>query len=249
MAKLDGILKIQGTLENLTFYKSADGYKVRTRGGVSKQRIMNDPAFVRTRENGSEFGHSASAGKMLRTAVGTMAFKAKDAKVTSRLLKVMSGIKNEDLTSNRGSRSVAKGIVTGNGKLLLKGFDFNNHALMRSVLFAPLTIDTLTGKVVISNLNPSELLRFPEGATHFSLQSAFVNLDFTTGISAVNYSPIIDLPINSTDATQTLTPSGVPAGSGSKIYLLMIAFYQAVNGVQYPLKNGSYNVLNVLEVA
>lgn len=40
MAKLNGILKIEGKLENLTFYKSADGHMVRTKGGVSKNRIL-----------------------------------------------------------------------------------------------------------------------------------------------------------------------------------------------------------------
>ena len=61
MGKLDGIIKIQGTLDNLTFYKSADGHFVRTKGGVSKNRIKNDPAFKRTRENGTEFGHCANS--------------------------------------------------------------------------------------------------------------------------------------------------------------------------------------------
>jgi len=69
MAKLKGILKIQGTLDDLTFYKSGKDHLVRTKGGVDKARIANDPAFQRTRENGSEFGMAAKAGKMLRTAV------------------------------------------------------------------------------------------------------------------------------------------------------------------------------------
>ena len=52
MAKLSGILKIEGTLENLTFYKTQDGHLVKTKGGVSADRIANDPTFQRTRENG-----------------------------------------------------------------------------------------------------------------------------------------------------------------------------------------------------
>ena len=59
MAKLKGIIKLEGTLDNLTFYKAKEGYLVKTKGGVSKERIQNDPAFERTRENGSEFGSSA----------------------------------------------------------------------------------------------------------------------------------------------------------------------------------------------
>ena len=121
MGKLNGIIKIQGTLENLTFYKSADGHLVRTKGGVSKNRIMHDPAFQRTRENGSEFGQSAHAGKMLRTAVGTMLFHAKDRILSSRLLTVMSQIKNLDGVSSRGERNVAEGLSTVEGRQLLKG--------------------------------------------------------------------------------------------------------------------------------
>jgi len=28
-----------------------------------------------------------------------------------------------------------------------------------------------------------------------------------------------------------------------------VEFFQEINGVQYPLKNGAYNVLNIVEVA
>ena len=72
MAKLNGLLKIEGTLENLTFYKTQDGHLVKTKSGVSADRIANDPNFQRTRENGAEFGSSASAGKLLRNTVRTL---------------------------------------------------------------------------------------------------------------------------------------------------------------------------------
>ena len=49
MAKQKSFLKVAGTLDGLTFYKSVDGHLVRTKGGVSKGRIMNDPAYIRTR--------------------------------------------------------------------------------------------------------------------------------------------------------------------------------------------------------
>ena len=55
---------MEGTMEDLTFYKGTDGYLVRTRGGVSRNRILNDPAFARTRENGMEFGSITGSGKL-----------------------------------------------------------------------------------------------------------------------------------------------------------------------------------------
>ena len=47
-------------------------------GGVSKQRIMNDPAFARTRENGAEFTNVAHSGKMIRNANSVLIRKAYD---------------------------------------------------------------------------------------------------------------------------------------------------------------------------
>lgn len=248
MAKNSSLFKIEGTLDNVTFYKSADGYFVRKKGGVSKNRIMNDPAFVRTRENGSEFGRSASSGKLLRDALSSFVFKAKDAKLSSRLMKVMSDVKNQDLVSLRGERNVVEGLATVTGKAYLKGFDFNNRATFRSVFYSPYTVDVATGEISIVDIKPNEQIRFPEGATHFSLQSGFANLDFSTGISAISYSAVTNLPIDGTVSTVTLTPSSVPVGTGTGFIVLLVEFFQEVNGQQYALNNGAYNVLNIVEV-
>lgn len=248
MAKASGVLKIEGTVDDLTFYKQNGKNFVRRKGGVSKDRILNDPNFVRTRENGVEFGHSANSGKLLRGAVGSFVFKAKDSRLSSRLMQKMAVVKNLDTVSARGSRNVATGIITPQGKMVLKGFDFNINAELNGVLFSPVIVTSATGVVKINNLIPAEQLHFPQGATHFSLQSAFLKLDFATGISDIKFSNVVNLPINATSASATLTPTAVPVGTGISFYLLLISFYQLINGVQYSLKNEEYNVLNILEV-
>ena len=249
MAKLKGIIKLEGTLDNLTFYKAQEGYLVKTKGGVSKERIQNDPAFERTRENGSEFGSSASSGKLLRTSVRNLMIRAKDNRVSSRVTQKMTQIKNFDLTSIRGKRNVATGLATTEGKAALKGLDFNNRAILSAVLFAPFSVDGATGEITIPNLTPTNDISYPSGATHVSFTSAYLKVDFDTTDNAIEYSPTVNIPISTTSATQTLTPAGVPTGTGNDIYLLLVEFFQEINGVQYPLKNGAYNVLNIVEVA
>ena len=165
MARQNGILKITGKLDDLSFYKSKDGFLVRTKGGISKDRINNDPAFVRTRENNSEFGESANTGKILRVAVRNMLMNAKDGRVTSRLTQLMSKIKNYDTTSVRGERKVAIGLVDNDAKVMLKGFDFNNRALLGAVMFAPFSLDQATGEIDFTSLITAndigiELLQF-----------------------------------------------------------------------------------------
>ena len=64
MARQKGIVKLKGTIGDITFYKTQDGHLAREKGGVDASRIKNDPAFQRTRENGSEFGRAGKAGKV-----------------------------------------------------------------------------------------------------------------------------------------------------------------------------------------
>ena len=249
MARLKGILKIEGTLDELTFYKTQDGHLVKTKGGVSADRIANDPNFQRTRENGSEFGSSATAGKALRNAVRNLMMNAADNRVTSRLTQVMTVIKNYDTTSVRGERSVALGIADPAALALLKDFDFNDKAILSSVLFAPFTVTPATGEIAIPAFVPLNDIAYPGGATHVNMKAAYANVDFTNEISAIEYSPVTNLPIDGTNTPVSLVPAAAPAGAGTKFYLLLLEFFQEVNGVQYPLKNGAYNVLNIVEAA
>lgn len=248
MAKQNGILKIEGTLENLTFYKGADGYRVRTKGGVSRNRILNDPTFVRTRENVSEFGECATAGKVLRLATGGLVSKAKDGKLASRLTGVLAKVKNNDLVSARGQRKVGVGIETEEGKLVLKGFDFNVKAPMENVLKTAFVFDAATGSLDFTDFNAAEHLKGPNGATHFSMQNAVLDLNFATKVSNLSVSEVLNSKLASDVVSFTLAPPEIPPRDGTQFHLLLIEFFQSVNGVQYSLKNGSHNVLHIIEV-
>lgn len=248
MAKVNGIIKIEGTLDDLTFYKGKEGYLVRRKGGVDKRRIENDPAFARTRENGTEFGHCATSGKILRRAVTPLLKKAKDNTVVGRLVKTMSTVKNTDVTSIRGQRKVKVGLATPEGKALLKGFDFNSKANLSSVLLAEYSLDPATGTVDIPQVIPTENMVSPSGATHLSFTCGFLDLDFETEIKDLQRSPVMNLPINGTATDVNLVPAAVPVGIGNQLYFLQIEYFQEINGIQYPLNNGAFNVLNTIEV-
>lgn len=248
MAKYSSLFKVEGTLGEVSFYKSEDGFRMRTKGGVSKGRISKDPAFARTRENNQEFANSANSGKLLRQAIIDLLADAKDSKLTSRLTKQMSMVKNADLTSSRGLRNVAEGIQTLDGKTALQGFDFNRHAILSAVLLNDYTLDLGTGEIEMTGFIPANRLNFPEGATHVSFIAGFLNLDFDTKIKDLQLSNVVNLPINGTVTTVTLTPVAVPIGAGQQFYFLKVAFFQEINAVQYPLRNGAFNALKLVEV-
>ena len=249
MARQKGIIKLKGKIGDLSFYKTQDGHLAREKGGVDASRIANDPAFVRTRENGAEFGSSATSGKTLRDALRTMLMTASDNRVTSRLTKLMTDIKNLDTTSVRGERTVGTAIALAQAKALLKGFNFNNRAILGSVLFKPYAVNTGTGAITINGLVPINDIVFPAGATHMSIKGAWAKIDFAGNIYDVQMSNIINVPIDSNPSNMVLTPAAAPAGAGTDLYLLQIEFFQEVNAVQYSLKNGAYNALSIVEVA
>ncbi len=249
MARQNGILKIKGTIGGMTFYKSQDGDLVREKGGVDGDRIANDPAFARTRENGEEFGSAGSAGKLLRDALRPMMLNAADGRVTSRITQLMTDALKLDTTSVRGKRTPAVGFNGAPGKALLKGFNFNISSILGSVLFKPYTVNTTTGVIGITGLVPLNDVAYPSGATHLSITGAMGNINFATGAVDVKLTNTMNMAISATPTTMTLTPTAVPAGTGVKVFLLKVEFFQLLNGVQYGLKNGSYNALAIVEVA
>ena len=248
MARQTGLLKIKGTLDNVTFYQSKDGHMAKMKTSLDGDRIKNDPTFARTRENGSEFGSIATSGKLFRDSLRNITANAADKKLITRVTQLMSKIKNLDLTSIRGARNVGVGIGNTTAKALLKGFEFNSNALLASMLYKPYTLVPATGVITIAGLVPATDVVFPAGATHMSLTGGYANLNFATGVVDFKMTNVLNLAVTAPSTAVTLTPTAVPAGTGTKIYLLKIEFFQLVNGVQYSLKNGSYNALRIIDV-
>ncbi len=119
---------------------------------------------------------------------------------------------------------------------------------LASVLHANYTLDPATGTVTMSDFVPEEQLSKPATATRLSMRTAFVVVDLATGQYTKSYSPRNSYPIQSTEVTFDMIPEAVPTGTGIHLHLLLIEFFQEVNGVSYPLKSGSYNTLNIVEV-
>ena len=249
MARQKGIIKLKGTVGGITFYKTQDGHLAREKGGVDASRIKNDPAFQRTRENGSEFGRAGTAGKVLRTSIRGLLLNSADNRMVSRLTQAMTRVIKADATSIRGERNVIDGEAE-----LLQGFEFNIRGKIGTSLYAPTvqTIDRVTGqiKVVIPSFIPANMIAAPTGTTHFKVISAGSEVDFAneTYVSVNSSSAILPWSITPTAViTQTNT---VTAASTKPLFLFLgLEFYQEVNGTMYPLKNGAFNPLAIAKVS
>ncbi|RZJ36595.1 MAG: hypothetical protein EOO51_00305 [Flavobacterium sp.] len=249
MARQKGIIKLKGTLGDITFYKSTDGYLAREKGGVEASRIASDPAFQRTRENGAEFGRAGKAGKLLRTALNGLLINSRDSKMVGRLTREMVKVIQADLVNERGLRNVIDGEAE-----LLTGFEFNIRGKLGTTLYAPFssTIDRATGdlSIVLEPFVPVNMVAAPSGATHFKIVSGAAEIDFEADTYVVQTSETTILPWDATATTAITQTNQVTAGSTKPLFLAMgVVFYQQVNAQMYPLKNGAFNPMSLIEVS
>lgn len=250
MARQKGIIKLDGTIGGITFYKSTlDGYLAREKGGVSADKIANDPAFQRTRENGEEFGRAGKAGKLLRNAIRAMLQNASDSRMVSRLTQKMVEVIQEDITNPRGQRNVIDGEAE-----LLEGFEFNKNGKLGTALYAPYTgtIDRVAGTLTanIPAFVPINMIAAPGGTTHFKIVSAGAEIDFENETFVMDNQASAVLPWDATATAVINLANAVTANSTHPLFLALgIEFYQEVNGQMYPLKNGAYNALALVKVS
>ena len=248
MARQKGIIKLKGTIGDITFYKTQDGHLAREKGGIDASRIASDPAFQRTRENGSEFGRAGKAGKLLRTALRPLLINSADGRMVSRLTQAMVKVIQADLVSDRGLRNV----IDGEAELLF-GFEFNIRGKLGTSLYAPFvaTIDRVTGEISvdIASFIPSNMIAAPSGTTHFKIISGGAEVDFEAETYVVATSETAILPWDATPTAVINQVNAVTAASTKPLFLALgVEFYQQINGTMYPLKNGAFNPLSVAKV-
>lgn len=248
MARQRSIIKLGGTIGGITFYKSKDGYLAREKGGVSADRIRNDPAFQRTRENGAEFGRAGKAGKVLRNSIRQLLQNINDSKMVSRLTREMVKVVQMDSTNPRGLRNV----IDGEAELLI-GFDFNANGKLGNTIYAPWekTLDRATGEVGISfqPFVPAQMINAPGGTTHFKITATAMEIDFENESSLAPTGESDILPWDNTPRAALDIPLQLTEDSTHPLFLALgVEFYQQVNGVNYPLKNGTYNALKLIDV-
>jgi hypothetical protein len=248
MAKQTGIIKLKGTIGGISFYKTSDGHLAREKGGIDKSRIQNDPAFQRTRENGSEFGRAGKGGKVLRNAIRVLLQNAKDKRVVSRLTKDLVAITKTDTINERGQRTLQDGNLN-----LLENFEFNLNGKLGATLFATYTkaFDRVSGDATlnIAAFSPTIRIAAPSGTTHFKVVMGAAELDFENEVSVFESDETAISPYDSANTAPIALTASITANSVLPVVqVLGIEFYQEVNGQMYPLKNGAYNALSVVIV-
>jgi hypothetical protein len=189
MSKQTGLIKLDGKIGGVSFYRSNGKDLAKLANGPKKEKILTDPSFARTRENLTEFGGSATGAKALRHALSSALMGMSDRYMSNRLLKVFKEI-NLKGTGSRGQRTIA---LSAN-RSLLNGFEFNQNVHFSSVFDAPFSSAINTSRtqatITVPAFLPSSFINVPEGATHFQLVAAIgVVSDYAYNPVSKHYEP------------------------------------------------------------
>ena len=174
---------------------------------------------------------------------------ASDSRLASRLTTEMVKVVKADATSERGQRNVIDGEIE-----LLQGFEFNSNGKLSTALYAPYNaiINRPTGQITVTipSFIPAHMISTPVGATHFKVVSGAVEIDFEAGSYVVDIKESALLPLdNQATAVINLESLLTAASVHPLLVALGIEFYQEVNTIKYPLKNGAYNALALVKVS
>ena len=257
MAKNNSFIRIEGTLGGLTFFRKNGENFVKTKSRVSKNRILNDPAFKRTRENNQEFGGSVRCGKAIRGCFASIVRLVGDSYVSSRITGKIRGIVNSG-AGLRGERIIN---LVDHPETFI-GFNFNLAKPFDSQFNAPsdgpfinANRDTVTW--TIPDFDADTHIRTPEGATYFKIALAAgyaSNYEWDSALKS--YEPVEDTPNaigdvvysdkiavtgmvgNPTVLTVDLTAHAPIPVTTAMFAGTAIVFYQEVNGELYELAQG-----------
>jgi hypothetical protein len=269
MARQRGVIQLTGILGGVSFYKHRKyGMLARMCNPVSAQRIATDPAFARTRENGTEFGMVSRAGSLLRHGLLGFLRDVSTADLDLRVMQLLMRIKSQDTVNARGQRQVGAALALH--PELLGGFEFNKKCgLGRFVVQRPV-VDVAGGTITLKDFLCDQA---PKKATHVVVTGFRGRVDFGKGERDFRFSEEVVIPIASTaagaDATlrgrnplsdisvrfirtsNQLLPSRdvvltlpEPQGeTGTEFWGIKLVFLQEVNGVRYTLKTGAAAIL------
>jgi len=136
MATYESLIKIKGSVGDLVFYSLNGKNVVRKKSGFNKTAFKKSPTYEKVRQNSSEFGHCSKAGKTIRTCIESYIKECKEPLLYQRFAKLMTAIKDLDMVSEKGKRTVQNGLLTEQGVTLLKAFTFGDKKKLNPEIFA-----------------------------------------------------------------------------------------------------------------
>lgn len=146
MARVNGIFKVTGSLQNVSFYtiKGSDKVFMRTKGGPSARRLKKGPEFELVRRHQSEWKGCVLFSQYLCSCMDSI-YQMRDYNVAPVINGLAKRLVKEDAENEIGKRS----ILLSKARELLEGFNLNRQFPFNTVFrtSVQVEIDRLAGKM------------------------------------------------------------------------------------------------------
>ena len=263
MAHQTGNIRYMGSFKSIRHYKNRYDRRILAgeKGGADDDKIKNNPAFARTRENMSEFKGCGEIVKAIRRGLLHLIPEHTDKSFTGRLVALVKMINLRDEVGLRGKR----GVYFSVNKAILKTLNLHenrkiDHQLKRSITRSHSASRT-EATIILNGLNPEPSL-IPVTAKYFRvLNHLSVISDFEYSEELKKYNPLSKndamsaytysdyIPVNTllTGSVRAAFPEGtILAETDTVLQCVGIEFYSRLGSGEYlPFSAGTMLVLNV----
>jgi len=221
MAKNIGLIKFTGKLGGLSGRDTPFGNVIQTPGGFKSDRIKTEPRYEKTRQLYTEFGKCATLASLFKRNLDFYLKLLPDPYVYNHIQKWMTAVKECDVTSPKGEKTVGKGLLTEEGALSFSQFSFNRKRRFGFGGTTDYHANLETGTLTFDRFDTS-LLTFPSGAKSIGLQFILMRVDFENADCAISCSEMVVLDKGFV-FSHTLT-AVVPNGNGVLLGILFLGF-------------------------
>ncbi|MFA7688211.1 MAG: hypothetical protein WCY25_10140 [Moheibacter sp.] len=203
--------------------------------------------MVRVRENSKEFGACSRVNKVFREALHSFYSGIKFPDFHSRLMGLLTRLKDLDEVGRRGERSVSEGIKKPAGMQLLRQFDYTPACSVHKVFPFPFEVDPESFELDFADFDIGKV-RFVEGANCIELNYGLLNFNFETLEYSLHRIEPVLLKKDFERGKLKLTPGAIPEGHGILMAILGVRYYQEINGETYVLNSKNAVGISVLGV-
>jgi hypothetical protein len=221
MAKNIGILKFSGLIDDLVHYKRNGVYVVQRKGGFDGERTKNEARYEGTRQCQTEFGKCASLASAFKRCLQEYLNTIPDTVIYNWIQSKILALKACDMESERGQKTVLKGIQTASGTQLLHQLHFNRLQKIDTLLLATLEMQMETGVLTLSSSNLPIQINGTKDSCR--LQLLMVRMNFETYQYELAASSFYYFDAVPTDVIVLTSP--IPKGEGVLLAFLYVGFY------------------------
>jgi hypothetical protein len=191
MAKVTAPFEIEGTIDDLNFYKASEQNLVRLKGkpGITKEQFANNPIFKPIIEHGTEFGSCVRKARVFRLLAKQFYDKAKEVSFAGRVNQLLFEILEEDTTNKKGERKLEIGLQIPELHEILVNFEGNKLRPLNKVVKKKVEFDWTQNKINLTTINTEKDIVWPEpDANQIHFQIAIANWNCKEDLFENHYS-------------------------------------------------------------